>query len=219
MSISDRQRAEFVARVTADVTHELRNVLATVKETAGLVHDLMTFDQPDSIDHDKVKSLVGRIEPQTERGVELASVLQLVAQCCEGSGLATNLNHAAAQVVVMCHRRARKKRQSVRIRPHDHQVDVVGERLGVYMAIHAAIESALELLPESAVLDIHIGTPVDGAPVDFMGSLDKSNIQIDPTQAVAWNTLNDAVDDVGASLTVGKTECSLRIRFPVTSIG
>ena len=209
-----------MARVTADVTHELRNVLATVKETAGLVHDLMTFDQPDSIDHDKVKSLVGRIEPQTERGVELASVLQLlVAQCGEGSGLATNLNHAAAQVVVMCHRRARKKRQSVRIRPHDHQVDVVGERLGVYMAIHAAIESALELLPESAVLDIHIGTPVDGASVDFMGSLNKSNIQIDPTQAVAWNTLNNAVADVGASLTVGKIECSLRIRFPATSTG
>ena len=208
-----------MARVTADVTHELRNVLAIVKETAGLIHDFITFDQPDSIDHDKVKSLVGRIEPQAERGAELASVLQLVAQCCERPGLSTNLNQAAAQVVLMCHRRARKKRQSVRVSPYNHKVHVVGDRLGVYMAIHAAIECGLELLPESAVLDICIGTPVDSAPVDFVGSLEESTVQIDPTRAVAWTTLSKAVADIGASLTVKEAECSLQIGFPVTSVG
>ena len=219
MSISERDRAEFVARVTTDVTHELRNVLAIVKETAGLIQDFMTCDQPDSIDHDKVKSLVGRIEPHAERGAELTSVLQHVAQSCEEPGLSTNLSQAATQVVVMCHRCARKKRQSVRVGPHDHKVHVVGNRLGVYMAIHAAIECSLELLPESAVLDINFGAPVDLAPVEFVGSLEESAVGIDPTQALAWNTLNKAVADIGASLTVGETECSLQIGFPVTSVG
>ena len=87
------------------------------------------------------------------------------------------------------------------------------------MAIHAAIECSLELLPESAVLDINFGAPVDLAPVEFVGSLEESAVGIDPTQALAWNTLNKAVADIGASLTVGETECSLQIGFPVTSVG
>ncbi len=205
--------------MTTDVTHELRNVLAIVKETAGLIDDLMTFGQSNALNHDKVKSLVGRVGPQADRGAELASVLHHVARSCENPGLPTDLNQVAAHVVVMCYRCARKKRQSMRVRPYDHEVHVVGDRLKAYMVIHAAIQCCLELLPAAAVLNIHVGSPTDGAPVDLVGSLEGSVVQIDPTQALAWNTLNKAVADIGASLTVGKTECSLQIGFPVTSVG
>ena len=219
MSKSDSQRAEFVTRVTTDVTHELRNVLAIVKETAGLIDDLMTFSQSNSLNHNKIKSLAGRIEPQADRGAELASVLHHVARSCENPGHSTDLNQATAHVVVMCYRLARKKRQSMRVRPFDHVVHVVCDRLRAYMAIHAAIECCLELLPESAVLNIHVGSPADGAPVDLVGSLEESAIQIDPTQALAWNTLTDAVAGIGASLKVEKAQCGLRIAFSLSSVG
>jgi hypothetical protein len=218
MGISDRQRLEFVARVTADMAHELRNVLAIVKETAGLIGDLTTVGPSDSPDHDKTMNLVARVQRQADRGASLTAVVHQLADSCEDPDLPTDLKQAAAHVAVMSHRRARKKRQSVQVTACDDEVHVVGGRLGVYLALHAATECCLDLLPESAVLAIKLGSPADRAPVDLVGSLEGTAVRIQPTSTSAWDTIRDAVADIGASLAAEDGECILRILFPLTSV-
>ena len=41
MSTSGSREAAFIGKITASATHEIRNVLAIVKESAGLIDDLM----------------------------------------------------------------------------------------------------------------------------------------------------------------------------------
>jgi hypothetical protein len=219
MSVSDSERAEFLIGATANLTHELRNVLAIVKETAGLVDDIMASGQSNSLNHDKLRTLVGRIESQTDRGAELASVLQQLTHACEDPDLPMDLSQIAMHVTVMCNRSAKKKRQSIRVRSPDGEVHVAGDQLIVYMAIHTAVTCCLELLPESAVLDLHIGPPLDRVPMDMLGSVEGVAVPIDPTQELTGNKLNKIVAGVGASLEVEKDKHRLRIVFPVTSIG
>jgi len=219
MSISDSRRVEFVARVTADMAHELRNVLAIVKETAGLIGDLTTLDTSNSPDHDKIMNLVARVQRQADRGAKLTDVVHQVVRSCEDPGLPTELNQAAAHVAVMSCRQARKKRQSVQVTPCDDELHVLGRRLGVYVALHAATECCLGLLPESAVLAVNLRPPTDGAPVDLMGSLGGIAVRIQPTRTPSWDSVRDAVADIGASLQAGNGNRILRIVFPLTSAG
>ncbi|UCG84874.1 MAG: hypothetical protein JSW71_13070 [Gemmatimonadota bacterium] len=218
MSILDSQRAEFLTSVITDVAHELRNVLAIVMETVGLVDDLMTLSHPNSLDREKIKSLASRVGPQADRAAELAAVLHQLVQAYQDPSPSTSLNLVTERVAVMCQRRARKKRVSVQVTPCDQDVQVLGEQLTVYMMIHAAMECYLELLPESSVLSIQASAVPDFASVDLAGSLQGIAVKLDPTQSAAWNTVDNAAADVGASLQAESTGRSLRIAFASTDV-
>jgi hypothetical protein len=80
MSTPEDRNAAFVAEVTAGTTHEIRNVLAIVKESAGLIGDLIyAFNRRGSLDQDKLTRSLGRIDAQVARGTELLSNLSRFA--------------------------------------------------------------------------------------------------------------------------------------------
>jgi signal transduction histidine kinase len=73
--------AAFIARMTASTTHELRNVLAVVKESAGLVEDLtLAFQQRRPVNPDKMLQATRRIDAQVARGADLLTSLSRLAR-------------------------------------------------------------------------------------------------------------------------------------------
>jgi hypothetical protein len=213
MTTFERDRAEFVSRVTADVTHELRNVLAIVKETAGLVSDIMATDQPQSLNRDKLSDLAGRIEMQADRGTRLVAAIRELNRAGEQPDRAMDLNDIAQQVTVMCNRRAKKKRQSVQVTRQHGEIRVAGDRLAVYMALHTAVECCLTLLPEAAVLDLDVGRAARGAILSMAGSSDGSPVAMDSGLETTWNQLGQAVSSVDAALEVAADRSQIQIVF------
>jgi len=60
--------------------HELRNVLAIVKELAGLIEDSVHAADPgEALSPEKVLRASGRIRAQVDRGVDIASELREIA--------------------------------------------------------------------------------------------------------------------------------------------
>jgi hypothetical protein len=41
----ENRKAAFMGRITAGVTHEMKNVLAIIKESAGLMEDFLKISQ------------------------------------------------------------------------------------------------------------------------------------------------------------------------------
>ena len=70
----------FLGQVTASTTHELQNVLAIIKENAGLMEDYILMN-PDNLPDllETVKRCIGKIKKQTYRGVDLTSGLNAFA--------------------------------------------------------------------------------------------------------------------------------------------
>ena len=72
MGVPEDRDAAFVAKITAGATHEIRNVLAIIKESAGLVTDVIhSLGGRPLSNPDKVVRAVGRIDAQVSRGAAL----------------------------------------------------------------------------------------------------------------------------------------------------
>ena len=72
--------AAFLSAMTASTTHEARNVLAIIKESAGLVEDLVQmYGTRGNLDREKVDRALKRIDLQVKRGADLLTTLNRLA--------------------------------------------------------------------------------------------------------------------------------------------
>ncbi|MEA1946209.1 MAG: hypothetical protein U9N83_02770, partial [Thermodesulfobacteriota bacterium] len=66
----------FFGKITAGITHELKNVLAIIRESSGLIGDIMSISPEAIIKYqEKIQNSMVRIKDQIERGVNLTDRL------------------------------------------------------------------------------------------------------------------------------------------------
>jgi len=147
MSEREPDDARFIARMAAGTTHEFRNVLAIVGESAGLIQDLIQMSGTPGVQgHESVLRAVARIEKQVARGAELVSALNGLAhaldQECEGMDLADQARAAA----VLCRHWTNQQERRITVAPTTG-VQVRANRLELYQLLAAAIEYAAQASP------------------------------------------------------------------------
>lgn len=201
MSTSEDREAAFVGSITAGATHELRNVLAIVKESAGLIADLVdASDRGGSPKPDALKRAVGRIEAQVKRGSELLTSLNRFAHSLDHPEDEIGLNDMAEQISFLCQRAARKGRHVVQAQPGDKDLAVVVNLLRLQMALYAAVECCLEQLPEAGTLSLQAARHEGRPAFEFKGEAGDEAVSLVPKEAAAWSRLAAVLDDLGASV-------------------
>jgi signal transduction histidine kinase len=132
--------AAFIAGVTASATHEIRNVLAIVRESAGLIEDLVR-STPDraSPDRDAVIRALQRIDAQVGRGAGIVAALNRFAHGLEATEGSLDLAEEAAHAVALGRRSAGQRRHGLEVRSGDSVPPIVASPLPVQMALAAAI--------------------------------------------------------------------------------
>jgi len=211
MSTPDDRDTAFIGKITASATHELRNVLAIIKESAGLIEDIVeSSDQRGSAQADRLMRAVGRIRDQVKRGADLLTSLNKFAHSLDHDEEKVQLNQAVEQVSFLCQRGARQRRQFVEGQPIDEDLAVFLSHLRLQMAICAAVECSLEQLPEGAKVTVQPGR---GEPpsLEFMATVGSEAISLAPTEAAAWNRLKEVLDKLGASVEEADTEQGFRL--------
>jgi C4-dicarboxylate-specific signal transduction histidine kinase len=72
--------AAFLGKLTAGATHEIRNVLSVIKESAGLMEDLLDIGGGGEFAHEeKFRKMIANILTQVERGSAVAKELNTLA--------------------------------------------------------------------------------------------------------------------------------------------
>ncbi|MDH4045752.1 MAG: hypothetical protein OEW06_14980, partial [Gemmatimonadota bacterium] len=157
MGAVENPEAVFLAKMTASATHELRNVLAVVKESAGLVEDLMLVSQQQKpVNPEKLARAAQRIDAQVERAAELLTNLNRLAHGLDHAEEALALGQHARQVTLLCQRFARQRRSRIEVAAGSDDRSIRANGLRLHMAIAAAIDCCLEQLPEESAIDIRI---------------------------------------------------------------
>ena len=196
MSTTENREAAFIGLITAGATHELRNVLAIVKESSGLIADIV--NSSGSAKPEKLVRATSRIEAQVKRGSELLTNLNRFAHSLDHAEDEIDLDEAAQQVPFLCQRVARRGRHQVEALPGEQGLRVVVNLLRLQMALYAAVECCLEQLPEGGTLNLH---PVrhGGRPsLEFTGEVGGQAVSFAPTEAGTWKKLSAALEDLGA---------------------
>jgi C4-dicarboxylate-specific signal transduction histidine kinase len=200
MESSKYPEAAFLAAMTASATHEVRNVLAIIKESAGLVNDLMeVYGARGSLDPEKVQRALERIRVQVRRGADHLTHLNRLAHTLDQDLSIVDLNEEVQQLAFLSQRFARQKGQEVEVEPGTVDRELVLNALRLHMALFAAMECCLEELPDGSTVRVGAHDEGEAAVAEFRGVGEG----LDPEPASAWpgwQQLQELAGSLGAEL-------------------
>jgi hypothetical protein len=212
MTTLEGREAAFTARIAADATHEMRNVLAIVKESAGLIEDILrACDNGAEVDRDRVARTLGRIDAQVGRGAELMTHLNRFAHSLERKRERIELGREVEQAVFLGRRAAGKRRIVLSGEVLEDAPSFVADSFRVQMAISTALEWWLARLPEGTRVLVRAGGTGRHPAVEITGQEGVALPIPLPAGSPAWAELLGLLDGLGATAEVGDGERILRV--------
>ena len=214
MRASQHPEAAFLAAMTASATHEVRNVLAIIKESAGLIEDIFQVSSKSGgPDKEKIYRSVHRIDTQVKRGADLLSNLNRLSHSLDQELATVDLKEEVELAVFLSQRFARKKGISVTVVEEAGGARATVHPLHLQMALFTAIERCIDELAEGASITVGLqdarGTPV----VEVRGVQERGTGGSTPASQEAWVYLEGLVESLGATLERSEEDFGIRISF------
>jgi hypothetical protein len=215
METSGGREAEFIGTITASETHEIRNVLAIVKESAGLIEDLVRASATGAgaPSRERILKATTRIDAQVARGAEIVTRLNRFAHSMDERNGRVDLADAVREVAFHSQRLARARCQTVEAAANG-SVWLTGNALHVQMALYAAVAFCLGDLPDGAALTLRAEGTGGGAAADLAGSAQPGEALTSPARAPGWARLEAQLADLGIGLEVnGESGYGVRLLY------
>ena len=144
MNYLTRKEVAFFGKITAGITHEIKNVLAIIHESSGLMEDILGVTEDGTFPHkDKFIKSVNRIHGQIQRGIDITSRLNRFAHNPDHCPASLDLNEIAEQMVLLASRFARLKNVVLESSPSDPPLIIKSDPVSLEMALFESIEILL----------------------------------------------------------------------------
>jgi hypothetical protein len=151
----DTRESAFMGTITAGVTHEMKNVLAIVKESAGLMEDLLSLTNESEFSHkEKFFRVLGNIGQQVARGVELSTRLNRFAHSADSPSAQLDLNETVQDVVFLSQRFARVKGAAINAELYERPLLQVSNSLKLQMALFGSLMLLVDLAGSGAKITL-----------------------------------------------------------------
>lgn len=142
----DTKESAFMGKITAGITHEMKNVLAIIKESAGLMEDLLSVTSESEYPHkEKFARMLGNIGQQVARGVDLSSRLNKFAHSSYSTSAQLDLNEIVHDVVFLSQRFARLKGVTITATPYKSPLIMMSYSLKLQMALFGCLTFLMDL--------------------------------------------------------------------------
>jgi len=147
MGKTDNKEVAFFGKITAGITHEMKNVLAIINESSGLMEDILAITEDDTFPHkDRFKKILNRILGQIQRGNNITTNLNRFAHSSDYSPVSVDLNEVSEQMVLLASRFARLKNVILKAGHYDEPVIIKTHPVALQMALFESIEIILDLV-------------------------------------------------------------------------
>lgn len=162
----------FFGKITAGISHELKNVLAIIRESSGLMEDIMSISPEAVLSYqDKFKISLGKIQDQINRGVELTDRLNKFAHSSDIAITKVDLHKIIDQIVGLSQRFARLKNvvlSTYSPEPSVKQVIIETLPVQLQMALFTAIECCLNAMSAGGTIKLTIKENKEKHAVHFL---------------------------------------------------
>jgi len=197
-----------MGRVTAAFTHEMKNVLAIIKESGGLMEDLLLMSRDVPFPHrERFMRALTSVQDQVRRGVELSSRLNGFAHSPDQCEAVVDLNDIAQQVAGLSQRPARLKGVEVRVDPASEAPQLLISSIRLQMAVFVAMECCWNQMSKGGTVRLRPEKRPGEVVVEIFceGDLGERDDFVDRvTGSSQWEMLREIMTGLG-----GKIEWSL----------
>ncbi|MFC1884102.1 hypothetical protein ACFL2O_04965 [Thermodesulfobacteriota bacterium] len=157
----------FLGKITAGMTHEFMNVLATIGQTSGLMEDLLVLCRDESFPYqEKFIKILNTIRTQVRRGTEIGTRLKDFAHSMDEIPTHADVDELMEQVVFMMQRFANLKKVKLYFIPLENQFVISVDLFRIEMLIAKCIEKCLERAGEGDT--IRLGSEKRSGEIAFL---------------------------------------------------
>jgi C4-dicarboxylate-specific signal transduction histidine kinase len=137
----------FLGKITASMTHEIANSLAIILESAGLLSDILSLSEEGSFPHkEKFQRVLGNINDQVKRGVDISSRLNQFAHSMDEPLAAVNISELLGRVVLLMRRLAKRRGIELTSEATSSDLVIMSDPFRLQLVLASVIESLTEAL-------------------------------------------------------------------------
>lgn len=146
---------EFIGKITAGVTHELNNVLASIREISGLMTDVLSMTDEKSFPRkEKFQISLDKVQNQVQRGVKLTSQLNKFSHLPDSNKTEIDLNDSIQHLIFLTERFARIKNVSLIHQTSNKSVVLISDPLNLQMALFNCIAYLLNRVSNGGEINL-----------------------------------------------------------------
>jgi C4-dicarboxylate-specific signal transduction histidine kinase len=192
----------FLAKITASMTHEIANSLAIILESAGLLSDIISLSQEGDFPHrEKFQRVLGNINDQVKRGVDISSRLNQFAHSMDEPLVEVNVPELLARVVLLMRRLAKRRGVELMAEGPAPELAIMSDPFRLQLVLATVIEHLTEALVEggSIILKAEGSTQEVTILLEAQGS---KKAGWEEASAPLFATLHEVLESLPARLAV-----------------
>jgi len=213
MTEHESNGAQFIARMAAGTTHEFRNILAIVSESAGLIQDLTESDKPSP---GGVLRAVQRIEKQVGRGAELVGALNSLAHALDHESEDLDLAEQARLAIVLCRHWTGQGQRRMTV-GGEPGVRIQANRFRLCQLLTAAVECAASWAPPGSEVLVAAGWQQERPALRLRRCAPPGADPRPPSASPEWGWLNLAAAAIGGAVEAAGDASEFVVLFPRSS--
>jgi len=166
-----RRGLEFFGRVSASISHEIKNVFAIIGESSGLMEDLLLMhrNRGAPLDPERLKILVERIRKHLNRGDEIVKNMNRFAHSVDEPPKVVDLGELTLLVLTIAGRFAALRGLSLEPSWGEKRVTVETDPFLLQQLLWVCLEFAMSVCGEAKKVLVGLEASSRGADVLFSG--------------------------------------------------
>ncbi|MGD8252253.1 MAG: hypothetical protein PVH30_12940 [Desulfobacterales bacterium] len=157
---------QFFGKIAAAVTHDLKNSLSVINESAGLLEDFCVMAQHgQSIDMGRIGKVAGQVKGQVERADRIIRSFNRFAHCVDHPVAPTDMGETVATLVQLAQRLLAGAGLSAAVRLPEPPVVIATRPLLAQVMIWSGIQWAAGCVGDSNEMPIVVEASAGGASV------------------------------------------------------
>jgi signal transduction histidine kinase len=199
----------FFGRMSASISHDLKNTLSIMNESAGLLEDLASMaEKGRPLDAQRIKALGATIKRQIQRTDGIVRNMNRFSHSVDDPFKEIGLTVSLELLLTICRRLIDARGIQVTIAPCDTEVTMVTRPFFLYHLVWQLLDHCLNVAGPSKRIEIHIEQALPSVRLIFKG------LETLASQSGLDEALQELLTLLGARLEIEIADRTLSVHLP-----
>ncbi len=221
MSKQSEKELAFIGKITAGSTHEMKNVLATINESTGLMRDIIALAKDSPIPHkEKFEHALSVVAAQVQRGTELSTQLNRFAHRADVPVADVDVQDLLQHLAFLAQRFVRLKTITLTIKEATQPMAISVRPVRFLMVLLGCIEYCLAHVPPKPEITGVATERTPGFVIEFRCQGETADLVAQAQAASSdpqWAELVEDAESLGGHIELDPDLPGVRLQVPKAS--